>query len=69
MSQLALGRGKTRTVTRGHLLASLGSRLLSANALLMFAFLYVPIFVLIVFSFNAATVLQGGRVLAATVLL
>jgi spermidine/putrescine transport system permease protein len=33
----------------------------------MFAFLYVPIFVLIVFSFNAAHVLEGGRVLAATV--
>jgi len=67
MSKLALGRAKTRTVTRGNLLASLGSRLLSANALLMFAFLYVPILVLIVFSFNAATVLEGGRVLAATV--
>jgi len=67
MSQLALGRGKMRTVTRGNLLASLGSRLLSANAVLMFAFLYLPILVLIVFSFNAATVLEGGRVLAATV--
>jgi spermidine/putrescine transport system permease protein len=67
MSRLALGRTKTRTVTRGDLLASWGSRLLSANALLMFAFLYVPILVLIAFSFNAATVLEGGRVLAATV--
>jgi spermidine/putrescine transport system permease protein len=67
MSELALGRGKMRTVSRGNLLASLGSRLLSANAVLMFAFLYLPILVLIVFSFNAATVLEGGRVLAATV--
>jgi len=67
MSELALGRAKRRTITRGDLLASLGSRLLSANAVLMFAFLYVPIFVLIVFSFNAAHVLEGGRVLAATV--
>ena len=67
MSKLALGRARTRTVTRGDLLASFGSRLLSANALLMFAFLYVPILVLIAFSFNAATVLEGGRVLAATV--
>jgi spermidine/putrescine transport system permease protein len=67
MSQLALGRAKIRTVTRGNLLASLGSRLLSANAVLMFAFLYLPILVLIVFSFNRATVLEGGRVLAATV--
>ena len=67
MSQLALGRAKIRTVTRGNLLASLGSRLLSANAVLMFAFLYLPILVLIVFSFNRATVLEGGRVLAATI--
>jgi spermidine/putrescine transport system permease protein len=67
VSDLALGRAKTRTVTRGNLLASLGSRLLSANAVLMFAFLYLPILVLIVLSFNAATVLEGGRVLAATI--
>jgi spermidine/putrescine transport system permease protein len=67
MSQLALRRTKTETATRGDPVASLGSRLLSANALLMFAFLYVPIFVLIVFSFNAATVLEGGRVVAATI--
>ena len=67
MSQLALRRTKTQTATRGDLGASLVSRLLSANAVLMFAFLYVPILVLIVFSFNAATVLEGGRVVAATI--
>jgi spermidine/putrescine transport system permease protein len=67
MSRLALRRTKARIGTRRGLLESLGPRLLSANVLLMFAFLYVPIFVLIVFSFNAATVLEGGRVLAATV--
>ncbi len=67
MTELALKRRRIRSVTRGDLLASLGSRLLSANAVLMFAFLYLPILILIVFSFNAATVLEGGRVLAATV--
>jgi spermidine/putrescine transport system permease protein len=67
MTELALKRARMRSVSRGDLLASLGSRLLSANAVLMFAFLYLPILILIVFSFNAATVLEGGRVLAATV--
>lgn len=67
MSGVALRRAKIRTATRGNLLASLGARLLTANAFLMFAFLYLPILVLIVFSFNAATILEGGRVLAATV--
>jgi spermidine/putrescine transport system permease protein len=33
----------------------------------MFVFLYLPILVLIIFSFNAASTLSGGRVLSATV--
>lgn len=67
MSKLALGRARIRTFARGDPLASLGARLLSANAVLMFTFLYLPILILIVFSFNAATILEGGRVLATTV--
>ncbi|MGB9301678.1 MAG: ABC transporter permease [Anaerolineae bacterium] len=67
MSELALQRTRTRKPTRGHLLTTLGSRFLSANAILMFVFLYVPILVLIVFSFNKATVIEGGRVVAATI--
>ncbi len=67
MSELTLKRAGTRGIVRGNLLGAIGSRLLSANAIFMFAFLYLPILVLIVLSFNAATVIEGGRVLAATV--
>jgi len=67
VSELAIQRAMTRKPSRGHLLTILGSRFLSVNAILMFAFLYVPILVLVVFSFNTATVIEGGRVLAATI--
>ncbi|RME45581.1 MAG: ABC transporter permease [Chloroflexi bacterium] len=39
---------------KGSLLARVGSRLLSLNALLAFAFLYAPIVILVIFSFNAS---------------
>ncbi|NIS79631.1 MAG: ABC transporter permease subunit [Anaerolineales bacterium] len=67
MSVLARDRAKTRAIARGDLLSSLGARLLSGNAILMFVFLYLPILILIIFSFNVATTLSGGRVLAASV--
>jgi spermidine/putrescine transport system permease protein len=67
MSELVRDRAKTRTAIRGDLQTSVGARLLSGNAILMFVFLYLPILVLIIFSFNVATTLAGGRVLAATV--
>lgn len=47
--------------------AGVGDRLLSLNAILLFVFLYLPIAILVVLSFNRATVLEGGRVVGTTV--
>lgn len=60
MTTEALTPGKTEIQVRGmpspkgSLLARVGSRLLSLNAVLAYVFLYTPIVILVIFSFNAS---------------
>ncbi len=65
IDRLRAGRRGLRSGT--HWMESWGRRLLSTNAVLLFAFLYLPILILVVFSFNKATILEGGRTVGATI--
>lgn len=70
MTELALDRVQTRPrrpQAGSRLLAGVGGWALAANAVLMLAFLYLPILILVALSFNRATVLEGGRVVGTTV--
>lgn len=70
MTELALDRvrtGPVRPKAGTRVLAGAGGWALALNAVVMMAFLYLPILILVALSFNQATVLEGGRVVGTTV--
>lgn len=59
--------GQLRPKVGSRLLAGAGTWALATNAILLMAFLYLPVLILVVLSFNRATVLEGGRVVGTTI--
>lgn len=70
MTELALDRVRTRPMRPqigSRVRAGAGGWALTLNAVVLMAFLYLPILILVALSFNRATVLEGGRVVGTTV--